>query len=146
MNRYQPRTIRAFAPMRTDDIVLKPYVICAEGRSTPAMEAVTAQALPALAASELPSLPHRGLGYLILHAGEEADWLLTRVWLEGDIVAGLLATLKDGRLEPVTAPLIECVWEAVVGADERDAWVRRMMVERPDPQAYLDDRLADGPH
>ncbi|WP_377272809.1 hypothetical protein [Peterkaempfera sp. SMS 1(5)a] len=45
----------------------------------------------------------------------------------------------------VTVPLIGCVWEVVPILHERDAWVRHVLApDRPDPDAYLADSVAEG--
>lgn len=41
-------------------------------------------------------------------------------------------------------PPLACVWELVVTAHERDAWVRHMLTARPDAPTYLADALPQG--
>jgi len=108
------------------------------------MDVMATHAIRALEASDIPQMPHQGLGYMVCHAGEEANWLLTRVWMEGGIVAGLLGRAEHASYAPVTTPLIECVWEEIVAHHEREAWVRHMMRGEAQPQAYVQDQLPDG--
>lgn len=89
----------------------------------------------------------QGLGFCIAHVGEEAVWLLVDWWISGGIVCQrmLSAPLKDpSRFTPVDAPALACVWELVVTAHERNAWVRHIMRAAPDAQAYLEDILPEG--
>ncbi len=90
---------------------------------------------------------HYGLGYAILHAGVEANWLLIDWWAHGDIDCHLLSSTKGtapGVFNPVSRPLMACVWELVAIAHERNAWVKHMLKSDPDPVGYLADRLANG--
>lgn len=146
MDRYEPRLFKSYDPVRMSGTRIKPYTIAAPGREDIDLQPVLDRAAVALAASSLMSMPHRGLGYLILHAGEEANWLLTRVWMKGGIVSGLLARFDGGEITDVHDPLVECVWEEVVAHYERQAWVRHMMTDAEDTAGYLGDRLTGGMH
>jgi len=91
--------------------------------------------------------PTQRLGFCIVHMGQEAVWLLLDWWVPGGIVCQrmLSAPLAQPNLFTTTdAPALACVWELVVIAHERDAWVRHMMTASPDCQAYLQDRLPAG--
>ena len=92
---------------------------------------------------------HYGLGYVVLHRGEEANWLLLDWWIEGGIGCQLLSSSTAAaptRFEPVARPFVACVWELVVVGHERYAWVRHMLKADPDPLGYLNDRMDDGLH
>ena len=143
---YKPRLFRPHGTSEFDGIELKTYSITAEGREETDLIPVLRHAGTALGSSPIPRMPYRGLGYLVLHAGEQADWLLTRVWLDGDIVSGLLAANHGDGFESVSDPLVECVWGAVVGQYERDALVRHMMSVPASAEGYLGDFLAAGRH
>lgn len=88
-----------------------------------------------------------GLGFCIVHVGQEAVWLLVDWWISGGIVCQrmLSAPLTQPDIfTPVSAPALACVWELVVTAHERNAWVRHMLTAKPDARAYLDDTLPAG--
>ena len=91
---------------------------------------------------------HYGFAYVVLHAGEEANWLLVDWWQEGGIVCQRLFSAPRHAtviaFEPAPPDLLACVWELVVIQHERDAWVRAMLTTSPDPARYLDDRLPAG--
>lgn len=85
-----------------------------------------------------------GLGFCIVHIGEEAVWLLLDWWISGGIVCQrmLSAPLAQPTMfTPVSTPALACVWELAVIAHERDAWVRHMLTTSPDSPAYLNDIL-----
>ena len=69
------------------------------------------------------------------------DW-----WAHTDICCQLLAHAPSdtAAFTAVERPLLACVWEAVVLAAERDAWVATMLTERPAPEAYLSRWLSEG--
>lgn len=88
-----------------------------------------------------------GLGFCIVHVGEEAIWLLVDWWITGGIVCQRMLSAplaQPDTFTPVTQPALACVWELVVTAHERDAWVRHMLTAKPDPAAWLDDVLPAG--
>ena len=88
-----------------------------------------------------------GLGYCLAHGGEGAVWLLVDWWLCGGIVGQRLLSAPlahPDTFTPVDAPALACVWELAVIAHERDAWVRHMLTERPDADAYLQTVLPAG--
>lgn len=146
METYKARLIQSHDPATVGGIRLKPYSIASEGRAKIAMRPVHGHAAEALARSSIPVMAHCRLGYVIYHAGTDGYWLLVRVWLDGGIVAGLLARVDGERCTEVADPLIECVWEEIPAHHERDAWVRHMMTDPENPQGYLRDRLPDGYH
>lgn len=88
-----------------------------------------------------------GLGFCIAHVGEEAVWLLVDWWISGGIVCQRMLSAPLARPEvftPVSAPALACVWELVITAHERNAWVRHMLTAEPDARAYLEDVLPAG--
>ena len=145
---YRPRTFARRGIHRLGGIDAKLYTILADGREPIDVGPVVEYGRRAVAGSTLDTAGSRGLGYAILHRGEEADWLLLRAWREGDIVAGLLHADRGAGLAPVTEPFVECVWEAVLTAHERDAWVRAAMSGAVGAdevaERYLSDALPDG--
>ncbi|WP_424981660.1 hypothetical protein [Maritalea sp. S77] len=122
---------------------LKTYSICAKSRTPLPTDPIFSAAMEALHTSQIIDMPHQGIGYLMVHFGEAANWVLTRVWREGDIVAGLLTHFEAGKLLQVDEPMIECVWEEVIVHHERNAWVKHMM-GGAGKEGYLADHLADG--
>lgn len=88
-----------------------------------------------------------GLGFCIAHVGEEAVWLLVDWWISGGIVCQRMLSAPLDQPEvftPVEAPALACVWELVVTAHERNAWVRHVLKAEPDARGYLEDVLPAG--
>ena len=50
------------------------------------------------------------------------------------------------RITLADRPAFACVWELAVIAHERDAWVRTMLTDTPDAQAWHRDLLPAGLH
>ncbi|GAB5506858.1 MAG: hypothetical protein Rhirs2KO_20210 [Rhizobiaceae bacterium] len=146
MGKYAPRLFEPREAFSHAGIRFKFCTIAAAGRENIATRPIVEAAKRAVEASGVPALDHRGLGYVIYHAGEQANWLLTRVWLNGDIVSGLLGRIVDGAYVDVSEPLVECVWEEIAVHHERDAWVRHMMSGLENPDAYMAETIAVGMH
>jgi len=144
MDLYQPRKFAFSNEFEGAGIRFKPYLITIEKK--PAIDILPVLSLAAdfIQNSKFTGMPHCGLGYIIYHVGKDANWLLTRVWLPGGIVSGLLARIENGAYIEVHEPLIECVWEEVVVHHERCAWVKRMMSGENASKRYLSDKLPNG--
>lgn len=88
-----------------------------------------------------------GLGFCIAHVGDEAVWLLVDWWITGGILCQRMLSAPLSQPDvftPVNAPALACVWELIVTAHERNAWVRHMLTAKPDAHAYLEDILPAG--
>ncbi|MFD2238858.1 hypothetical protein [Aureimonas populi] len=120
---------------------MKCYAIRA---TSEALDPAVLDAAAARVAAEPP--PAGSLGFVILHRGEEAVWLLLHWWLPGGMLAERLwsASLGEpGAFQPVDRPSMACVWELVPIAFERDAYVRTMMNGGRD-RDYLACVMPDG--
>ncbi|MEM6638339.1 MAG: hypothetical protein AAF610_00415 [Pseudomonadota bacterium] len=144
METYRARQVVAHPVSDLAGLKIKPYTIAAAGREEIDIHRVLEHADAELRSSGLSSLAHHGLGYVIYHAGADANWLLLRVWVDGCIVAGRVVHVVDDQRVEIESPLIECVYEQVPASHERTAWVRHMMGDTPDAAGYLADRLTDG--
>jgi hypothetical protein len=90
---------------------------------------------------------HHDTGFVILHQGKRANWLLTHRWIHHDICCHLVSRspLDDpARFARVAAPIMACVWELLVVEFERRAWVAAALQQKPDLNAYLSARLPAG--
>jgi ketosteroid isomerase-like protein len=90
---------------------------------------------------------HFALGFVILHEGATANWLLFDWWLEGGILAHILSSSsleQPARFRKVEPPLMACAWELLAIAHERDAWVTTMMSDFANPERYLAERIQPG--
>lgn len=131
--------IKAYAIQRNPDpaVPLLPAEVAMAARKT-AMSAVQGAASDPRAT---------GLGFCIVHVGEDAVWLLVDWWISGGILCQqMYSALLDQpeQFQPVRGPFIACVWELEVTAHERGAWMRHVLRETPDINAYVADVLPAG--
>jgi hypothetical protein len=91
--------------------------------------------------------PHHNVGFVILHQGKRANWLLTHWWIHQDICCHLVSSSPVAdpvSFARVAGPLMACVWELVVIDFERRAWISAALRTKPEFHEYLDERLPDG--
>lgn len=148
--KYKPRAMRFDQVLTLGDVQLKLYHTTAS-----ADEPIGAEVADKAIAFVQLHLPEKirksggdhGAGYVILHRGLTDHWLLMHWWAGGDICLASMARLKSRESEFGSVDdtsLHACVWEHVVIAHERDAWVRTMMTGDPNVEGYLEDRLSNG--
>ncbi|SEQ50049.1 hypothetical protein SAMN05216548_10554 [Faunimonas pinastri] len=136
-DRYAPRAIGTAAAWQLGGWRFKNYRLAADGKldDFTAIEAAARRTAEAVL-PELDATAHHGVGFAILHRGEEGIWLLLNWWLSGGICAGLLWRApvdepdrweRPDGFERVERPLLACVWELSPIAFERDAWVDTVM-------------------
>lgn len=139
---YSPRLVSHIGNRDIGGFRLKVYSILGPGRSE--NESIIEAALTTVA-SKLSdvrqSADEASLGFVILHLGEHANWLLVDRWVFGDSLkqTNLRSSLAaPTALAPVDDPdLMACVWEAAVIEFERQAFIRTMMTTEPDESRYL---------
>lgn len=162
---YDKRRVAFSHLHRLGDWAVKVYTIDAHGSVQPA--SVLPQALARMPAM-LPDTVHggeapapeavdglegasgaavHGEAFAIVHAGEDAVWLLVFWWtdrclLHRRMVGAPLHRPSDFTL-PVPDTLIACSWELAVVQHERDAWVRNVQERgrEADVEAYRADVL-----
>ncbi|WP_242184579.1 hypothetical protein [Saccharopolyspora soli] len=117
---------------------LKLYAISADGQGVP--EQLRDGAVET-ARSHLPA--GSGCGFLIVHRGEDATWLLVH-WWQGDILCQhlLRAGGTAGGFEPAEDHLFACVWELHVIDHERRSWAINGLDGSPEGlRRYLGDAM-----
>jgi hypothetical protein len=90
---------------------------------------------------------HFDLGYVVLHEGEAAHWLLINWWIMGGICCSILASSSHERpaaFGRVRRPYAACVWEAVAVEHERKAWVDLALSGPRSAEGYLAAELNPG--
>ena len=144
---YRPRRFHCYGNRNLSGLDVKLYSIHAERDPGSGPEPAFHHMRDRMVAELTRQVEVIGPGYGIVHFGEAATWLLLRAWCEGGIVAGVLHADRGEGFRPVAEPIVECVWEAVVCAHERDAWVRSWSHdESRRSEEYLTDLLPDGPY
>ncbi|MEQ9142919.1 MAG: hypothetical protein RLO08_01035 [Parvibaculaceae bacterium] len=147
---YRPRHIVFDDIWSIDGLSLKAYLITEESdRTVPqklrtSAKSYIAKALPDARADEGHD---HGLGYVVIHMGDMATWLLTRWWAHDNVGMSMLASADPGSTEFLSTDhrhFCACVWEHVVINHERDAWVQEAMKVGGTSEAYLGNRLQDG--
>lgn len=87
------------------------------------------------------------IGFIILHKGEEGDWLLLHWWAPGGILHNHVAHRADTGAPYAAAgdSLLACVWEQVILEHERKAWVKHVLAPTGcSIENYLQDSLPNG--
>ncbi|WP_049564745.1 hypothetical protein [Streptomyces sp. SBT349] len=145
---YSPRLVKALPPVDVSGRVLKAYTMFAEPERHSAPP--EPEWLRRHAASVLREPPQEGdhpVGFLILHHGMEADYLLVSQWYDADMLKHWVrGSVVDAEGDTTFAPLaqrdlIACVWELQIIGFERDAWVNTVLAQGRLDQASLDAYL-----
>ena len=134
---YEQRSVRFLETWQIDDWVLKVYGIAYRGdvpreQTVAAARPIAADALPRPARSD----ERYGVGFVIVHEGQDACWLLIDWWgFESVLHHRLFMSELDGEAKFVAAPpfMTACVWELPVLTFERDAWVETVLSRPDDP-------------
>lgn len=145
---YRPRHFTFHGIWNLDAIDLKVYGISV---SPNGLEGGVLEAAFEHVRNRTPEIDEAGgsekVGFVVIHAGKDATWLLLNWWANTDIRCQLLSSndgLPGSSFKPVTQPFASCVWEEVVINAERNAWVNAISQEYPDKEAYLTAHLAPG--
>jgi hypothetical protein len=86
--------------------------------------------------------PAYGLGYIILHRGMDANFIVINWWAGENMLSShpFLAPLeKPYDYKEITATgLNVCVWDVLVHFHERNAWVEHILSpSSPNPEGYM---------
>ena len=148
---YARRAIRFVEPWRHRGWQFKIYGINpdlpAAGRSVVEPASIGhAKGLAVLRLTEARRADEEGFGFLIVHQGHLARWVLVDCWRERILLDHWLHKADLGspdRFELMTDGLCACVWELRVIEFERQAWTRCVLRAgaAPDYAAYMDARL-----
>ena len=99
-----------------------------------------------VAEREMNRTAHHGLGFTIVHHGEDSEWLLVCWWTHECILCQSLLRADRGSADfiPHEGMNVACTWELAVHAHERESWVRHVMRsgEAGWRERYLGDTFA----
>ena len=149
IRRPQPKRILTFEGVtRIDGAAMKTYTIrrCdhaiddRDRRDT----IETSTAIVARALASTPSAQaHHGAGFVCIHFGEHAVWLLVNWWAQECMLCQRLyrADLGTTEFTEMTTGLVGCTWELAVHCHERAAWTRHVLYD--DQPHWLDRYLDD---
>ena len=146
---YRPRSVASLGLWRIRNWAFKAYGVHHDPR---AARMFTAQRLESArihagAQLELAEMlgEHDSAGYLILHQGHDELWHLQHWWTQANMIAGLTSVLTaDNSFQRCVEPYIASVWEMMIVAHERAAWIETMLGPNPDLKAYFGKFLPDG--
>ncbi|WP_247713493.1 hypothetical protein [Qipengyuania sphaerica] len=143
---YAPRSYRDYGILEIGTSRFKFYLVDASDDLLDGAEAESAVRGFARACPHVWTIDDSAYGHIIVHRGTEGLWLLAQWWTGGGILRGLMARSPVGEwnFEPADTSLVGCVWELKIVEHERAAWIRHMMGEQPDIDAFLADRLPSG--
>ena len=87
-----------------------------------------------------------GVGFLIIHQGQDRNWLLLDWWYDQEIIKQLLFSSPVDAADQVTpaeSDLMACTWELAVHGFERQAWIDHVLnnPNGPDLDAYLNQQF-----
>jgi hypothetical protein len=141
--RFESRPTKPFGMMAVNGWKLKAYQITLDDRPI-AMEVIEAAGAILGDALPEPLATGEGVGFVILHRGADAIWLLADLWNGDTLHQYTFSTSHDAPHSffpiPVGGPTA-CVWELSVHSHERDAYVEHILdpSSGPDIHAYLSD-------
>lgn len=144
--RYRPRSIRFLELWRPDGWLLKLYGIAYKG-GLPRAEVVEAARRSAAATLPRPARTRDryGAGFVVVHDGQDACWLLIDWWGHESVLHQRLLTAPlsaPQEFHPAQRDLTACVWELPLLAFERDAWVSTVLSDaEADVGRYLECRF-----
>jgi predicted GNAT family N-acyltransferase len=142
---YRKRRVRALPLFSFEGWRLKVYGLTAEGRHVdPSLVNAAREAARRLLPRPGVAAPHRyGAGFLIAHAGADADFVVVGWWGMQNELSLRVLTSPPGQTRCLEERSnlegsVACVWDMAVVWAERQAWVEHVMcADGPDFDAYL---------
>jgi hypothetical protein len=151
---YEERYLTTPAPVTIGKRAMKRYQVNEADRP---IEAEIAEAAYAFLPQLLPAATddHDPAGWVILHRGRDAAYLVAYSWVWDNVVecrsavaaSAFLGCPDDDPTHFVTLDRrwMGCIWEMAPFGHERDAWIRHMLVpDKPDLSGYVADQLPAG--
>lgn len=148
-NKYQPRPIRFLELYPFQDWQIKIYSISAHAE-------FVQNSLVELAKKELPIWLKNSKNYpldtykiatLILHEGKEGCFAIINWWIDENMLQQAVFLAPSGQAPKFELysdkGMISCVWELEIIWFERNAWVREVLKNAPNPRfdLYLSEVL-----
>lgn len=144
---YRPRSVTFLELWQPNGWIVKLYGLAYQHD---APDPSIIEAAKQAAAEALPQPPRNderyGIGFVIIHQGQDACWLLLDWWGYESVLHHRLLMAPLGLTAPFDAPppnVAACVWELPILLFERNAWVASVMSDTPGGgiDAYLAERL-----
>ncbi|MEM7475823.1 MAG: GNAT family N-acetyltransferase [Planctomycetota bacterium] len=142
---YKPRRTRLVKVERIKEWNLKLYTIHAGAEL---LDSSVLEAAIRFARDQVPwpSDHATPFGFITVHRGEQAIWLLVDLWVRDILHHFVYCSSPMDPMEFQAGPqdgTNSCVWELEVTRHERDAWVRHVLSDPLEPayNIYLEDSL-----
>lgn len=141
---FEKRRVTSLGMFLHENWRIKMHGITAAGASL-GTALIDAARLIAATALPLPAVaPERyGVGFMVIHAGRDADFVLVCWWkCQNELAVRVFTSppAQPAMLKEQTDPnaSVACVWDLAVLAHERQAWVEHILTPgKPDFDAYL---------
>lgn len=145
---YKPRPIRYLGLWSLDSWRLKVYGI-AYNKSEPSLTLVDSARHIAQERIELSTAHanHYNVGFIGIHEGKTGNFVFIDWWADENELHHHIYTSPSERPQELTymtpTGLAACTWDLSVMAFEREAWVKSMLKQYPEPdlEAYLNTIL-----
>ncbi len=98
-------------------------------------------------AIEKERFENNGLGFVIIHFGDQHIWLLTHWWADENICCQQMAhsEVDNCKFKNVDHwPLHACVWEHKIINHEHQLWIDTLLNNDSDPNSYLKRHMQNG--
>lgn len=148
---YKKRPIRYLGLAQHNGWRVKLYGIRYQGNGAAEIpDAVHVELAKEVVLGELPETAvteqHYGVGFLIIHQGQQRTWYLLDWWFGEDILKQKLFSsplAAPEQLSPAEPDLMACVWELAVHNFERQAWIDTVLNNQKGAnlEAYLTQQL-----
>ncbi|MEM7344020.1 MAG: isochorismatase [Chloroflexota bacterium] len=148
---YKTRPIRFLEVANYNGWRIKVYGIRFQengDETQPEPEIVTLAKEAMLKELPLPALTEDryGIGFLVIHQGQDRNWLLLDWWFDREIIKQKLFSSPldvPQQITPAEPDLLACTWELAVHCFERQAWIETVLnnPNGPDIEAYFGKRF-----
>lgn len=146
---YRPRSVASLGLWRIRNWTFKAYGVHHDPRAARMFTAQRLESARIHAGVQLELAEmlgeHDAAGYLVLHQSHDDLWHLQHWWTQNTMLAGTTSVLtEDNSFQRSEEPYIASVWELMIMAHERAAWIETMLGPMPDTKAYFAKFLPDG--
>lgn len=139
---YQPRTISNQGVFEIEHIRFKVYGLVAKDKHISREMLVGAKSF--INKDVLPRVLEEGgdngLGYIIIHPGDNGISTSVYWWIEGSVLCQQIQRQLYGSdvfIDTIKRPVIACIWELAIINAEQEIWRETMMIPNPSSSDYL---------
>lgn len=144
--KYQQRAVSFLGTQAIGQAQLKMYYLASEKQAkTPIPEPERQRQWVAQGLDEADFPGEHHIGFAIIHAADDGDYLLISTWCDANMLRHRVFTIdNENRLQPLDGTkIIACVWELAVMFYERNCWIEQVMttekLEEANVQRYLQE-------